>query len=172
MEGYGFEVVAWSGSVQVKERQEILELLEECFPPPGGEEYHHSDTKWRDLFGTFDEEDCFVGSLRTEKDQLVGVVMGAIFVGLEKVRQVTIFNLGVHPLHRGRGLGGRLLRAAALHARRLNCVAVVGNVQMGSPGTERLFDIYGKMGAAKTTEVACGSSGPTQQRVRIDIGDW
>ena len=85
---------------------------------------------------------------------------------IERVPQVTLFNLCTHPFYRGRGLGRAMCQECADFARRQNCRLLVGHVEMGrGETTAKLLTLYRRMGAEGTE---LGSEGCN--RLDMDFG--
>ena len=74
------------------------------------------------------------------------VGIAVCFFGLSTFRALPLLNihdLAVLPEHRGRGVGGALLRAVEEHARRHNCCKLTLEVQDDNPRARALYDRFG-----------------------------
>lgn len=108
---------------------------------------------------------------------LLGVVLGAVHTGLERRKQLSIFNLAVAPAGRGHGLATQLLCTLVGSALAEGSEVLIGHVTTSHGGADskqaaRLLQMYGHFGAQTDSDTAAGSTPATQQRLRIDLSAW
>ena len=152
------------GSLDTNQLGRIFGLLDICFPD--GDSLEVVEQTFDTLAGNYNVEDCWVFTFGQ-----VAVAIGALFQGMEGSKQITIFNLCVHPSSRGCGIAGRLLRASAEFGRDEGCEIITGSVLLESPGATALLAIYSHYGAL-TDDHGFGSSGPTLRRLKLRLSDW
>lgn len=76
---------------------------------------------------------------------VVGMVTGIVYIHPDKARQLFVNELGVGKTHRGRGIGGRLLRALLDHAARLGCKEAWVATELSNESARRLYERAGGM---------------------------
>ena len=108
---------------------------------------------------------------------LLGLVLGAVHKGLERRKQLTVFNLAVSPAGRGHGLATQLLCALVGSALAEGSEVLIGHVTTSHGGADGkqaalLLQMYGHFGAQPDSATAAGSTAATQQRLRIDLSTW
>eukprot|EP01063_Lacrimia_lanifica_P021135 TRINITY_DN28393_c0_g1_i1.p1 TRINITY_DN28393_c0_g1~~TRINITY_DN28393_c0_g1_i1.p1 ORF type:complete len:222 (+),score=44.17 TRINITY_DN28393_c0_g1_i1:54-668(+) len=116
-------------------------LLEECFEDMPSDP---ADATADALCGFYPISECWV----LAAPQGHALAMAAVqATGLDRVPQLTVFNLCVHPAHRGRGHASALLHACVALGREHGSQLLVGSVACGRPGTDRLVAMYRHYGA-------------------------